>query len=143
MATDFLALEEASAGADTAVMGTVSLGAAGVTAIEGAEITTSSAGAGVAVETAGADRGSVEALGSTEGATGSTEISEGRVESISTKGVSGTSRQGGDGFGAGGEAARAGLGILVSSTGGGDGCRIGRLVMLGPPGLTESRALRK
>src|SRR3954471_13204868 len=74
---------------------------------------------------------------------GSVEISMGRVESTSTGGISGASWRGDVRFGAGGDAARAGLGILVSSVGGGDGCRVIRLVMLGPPGLTESGALRK
>src|SRR5215216_4316190 len=100
MTTAFLVLEEASVGADTSAMGTMSLGAGGVTVAEGAEILTSSTGVGVTVETAWVERGLVETLGFIEEAAGSVEISVGRVESTSTGRISGASWQGGVRFGA-------------------------------------------
>src|SRR3954465_4002652 len=103
MTTTFRVLEEASVGADTSALGTASLGAGGVTVAEGAEIWTSSAREGVIVETAGAERGSVETLGFTEKAAWSVEISVGRVESTSMGGISGASWRGGVRFGAGGD----------------------------------------
>ena len=83
VATVFLTVEEAPAEADTSAMGTVPLGAGGITGAEDAGVLMTTAAAGVTLGATEVERGSVGMLGFNGGATGSVEISETRVSGAS------------------------------------------------------------
>ena len=94
MTTNFLALEEVSAGAVTSALGVASLETGGTIVSEGAEMVISSAGVGVAVETVGAKGVSGETPGFTMGAAGSVGGSTVRVMLASATETTGASCRG-------------------------------------------------